>query len=150
MANVASSYFNQAILSGAISATSAAGILSTSKLNLFTNNFTPTGASVLADFTLASYTGYSQKSVSWGTVFDEGDGSWSVTSNAVHEFTGPTSGAGVTAYGYVVTDGATPQKVLWSELLAASKTLTTTTDAVNVVPGININNADIGGGTVID
>lgn len=81
-------------------------------LHLYQNNYTPVEASVLGNFTEATFTGYSSVALT----------SWSlpvltspyqqITSAAV-PFTVGTVGTGNNIYGYYVTDGS--GNVLWAE-----------------------------------
>ncbi len=80
----------------------------TLKLKLYTNNFTPTALSVLADFTEATGGGYAEKSLSASA--------WTMTGNAISTtpqlftFTGSVG----SVYGYYLV-GATSGKLIASE-----------------------------------
>lgn len=44
------------------------------KLHLFTNDFTPSLETILADFTEATYTGYAAQTLTWGGAYVDGNG----------------------------------------------------------------------------
>ncbi len=90
-----------------VAASGFAGLL-TPKIDLFTNDFLPLETSVLADFTLATYTGYVQGTGTLSAVYvSQPDNLVSVDALPVH-FVGPTAGAGVDAFGWVMYDGTGP------------------------------------------
>ncbi len=84
------------VLTGAL--TLAAGDL---RIRLFKNNVTPTDASILANFTAATFTGYADITLtngSWVTTA----GAPSTATYAVQTFTCSTAGTAETIYGYVI------------------------------------------------
>lgn len=83
-------------------------------IRLFKNNFTPTGASVAADFTEADFDGYaSQTVVAWGAGFLNGSNQGEID-HAIKTWTATGGATPNTIYGYYLTrdsDG----KVYYSE-----------------------------------
>jgi len=74
-------------------------------LRIFKNNFTPTPANVLADFTEATYTGYAGVSLAgdFAAQTKIQDGEYQTQSTS-HTF-GPNSGTAQTVYGWYIDDG---------------------------------------------
>ncbi len=88
-----------------------AGDLAGATVHLFTNNFTPTPDSLIADYTEAAYAGYAGIAVSgWTAPAYQSRGVWSTDSTNVMDFVGPAAGGGPTVYGYFVKSagGGTP------------------------------------------
>jgi hypothetical protein len=74
------------------------------KLNLFSNNITPTPANVLADFTACIFSGYAPKTVTWSPGFFDANG---VAVSSSGELLFQQSGAtGDFCYGAYLTDSA--------------------------------------------
>jgi hypothetical protein len=101
--------YEQALLDalvGALDVIPAGKLLSaTPKVELFTNNYNPTGADTYAAFTKAAFTGYAPVSL----VFSDGavnlsNGDQARVANAPF-VAGALSGA-VTVYGYIISDGS--------------------------------------------
>lgn len=108
-------------------------------VDLFTNDVTPTPASVLTDFTLAAYTGYTQGHVAgWGTPHVNEDGTRAnVDATTVIQFTGPAAGGGPTVYGYLLRDDTAMGNPLWRAYRFASPlSLIDNTHVVSVVPSV--------------
>lgn len=79
-----------------------------SVLRLFQNNFTPNPASVIGDFTVASYTGYAEVDLEaeWSAPSLEAAGHYAMQTDE-YQFDPPGSGGPNTIYGaYIVHDGA--------------------------------------------
>lgn len=100
-------------------------------IKLYTNNYTPAQGTLLADFTEATFTGYTGTTFArsaWGTasanpVTNKGE----ISANQVSW----TAGSSETVYGYyVVSDDGSP-KLLWAELFDSSKALQTN-DILNI------------------
>jgi len=80
--------------------------LTVPRVGIFTNDFTPTKASVYADFDLAVYTGYANVTPTISAVFITADGKVSVDLSDC-AFLGPTADAGVDGYGWFLFDNVT-------------------------------------------
>lgn len=84
------------------------------KLHLYSNDMTPTPASVLGDFTECVFSGYSAKTVVWSAAFyDENNVPASSGGEALFTMSGATPDV---AYGAFLTDTA-GTKLLWSARL---------------------------------
>lgn len=126
------------------SATASGGVLDTAKMDLFTNNVSPTAQSLLADFTIASFTGYAQADITWGTAYNNSDSEAEIDgSTCQFTFTDTTP---VTCYGYIVTavNPVTPSltELVYAEAFASPVNLAVTDDAVVVVPRVTLENSD--------
>lgn len=105
-------------------------------LKLYKNDVTPSQSSVAGDFTVADFTGYSNKTLSRGswasptTVSNKAS-----TSYAAQTFT--NSGTAQTIYGYYVV-GATSGTLIWAERFSAARTLNNG-DSVTVTPSLTAN-----------
>lgn len=101
------------------------------KMKLYSNNFTPTNASVLGNFTECNFAGYAaQNIVTWGAA--------SITAHvgkitaAPNTFTRSTTGAAQNVYGYFVTDAA-GAVLEWAELdPAGPRVVTNAGDSVTI------------------
>lgn len=77
--------------------------ISTAKLRLFQNDFHPNQTSVLADFTEADYTGYTEADPTWGAIYYDTPSGLAIASYpAVFQPTGTT--VANTIYGWYITD----------------------------------------------
>lgn len=74
------------------------------KYNLFTNNYVPTLSTVLADLTVAAWSGYAAVSQSWSDYSINGVAGHSGFAIAPPISFLNSSGGSVNAYGYYVTD----------------------------------------------
>ena len=100
-------------------------------LKIYSNNYTPGQATVLADFTEATFTGYT------GTTFARS--AWSsATANPVTNKADIganqvswTAGSSETVYGYYVTTDDGSPLLLWAELFDSPKALQTN-DVLNI------------------
>ena len=105
-------------------------------LKLYTNNETPTQASVAGDFTEATFTGYAAK-----TLTRAGWNAATTISNKASATYGTdqtwTAGSSQTIYGaYVI--GTTSTTLLWAELFASSVSLVDT-DTLTYTPVVTLN-----------
>lgn len=105
------------------------------KLHLYSNNVTPTTASVLGDFTECTFAGYAAQSiVNWTAP--------SITSHVATigadplTFTRSTTGTSQNVYGYYVTDAASAV-LYWAELdPSGPKVVTNAGDSITITPQI--------------
>ena len=95
---------------------------SSHNLRLYSNNLTPTPANVLADFTEATFPGYSAVSLAsqFGAQTKVQDGEYQIQSGT-YTFTF-TSGSSQTVYGWYIDDGT---NVKFSQIFAQSILMTT-------------------------
>lgn len=108
------------------------------RLKLFINDITPNKATVAADFSEASFTGYAFKALSGA--------SWTVTERtsdaiatyAAQTFTRTASGAPQTAYGYYVVQ-ATSGIVMFAERFPNPQVVQFNGDFITVLPTTNGN-----------
>jgi len=106
------------------------------KLHLFTNNITPSDSTTLAGLTEAAWTGYAAITLA--------SGSWVSLGVASHIGTlaypacvfSNTSGAGVTTYGWYITDNAVTKLVAVGLFDGAPITIAATTGTYSFVPTI--------------
>lgn len=105
------------------------------KLDLFTSNTTVGNASTAADFTIASFTGYAQVSItttSWNAatiVSNQGNSTntgspWAFTASA-------TPGSPVTCYGWIMR-GATSGKIIFGANFSTSRVIAANGDSISV------------------
>lgn len=108
-------------------------------VDLFENDVTPTPASVLADFTIPTYVGYTQGHVTgWGTPHVNADGTRAnVDATTVIAFAGPAAGGGPTVYGYLLRDDTAATNPLWRAYRFSSPiSLLNATNVVSIVPSV--------------
>lgn len=104
-------------------------------LNLYQNDYTPVAGSTDADFTVATFTNYAEKTIArsdWGaasTVSGKGE------SEAPTQ-TWTCGVTGNTVYGYWV-EGATSGTVLWAEKFDTARPLAEN-DVLNLTPKFNL------------
>ncbi len=92
------------------------------KLNLYSNNYTPVSTSTDSNFTVASFTGYAEKTIArtdWGSASTNGNDKGEITATAL-SWTPTTT---QTIYGYFVTPSSDSTKVLWAEKFSTSVSL---------------------------
>ena len=82
-------------------------------LRLFQNNYTPVAASVIGNFTIATFPGYASLVPAFGASVTVG-GKGTITDAAARVFTCTGGGAVQTIYGYYVVDTANAQ-VIYAE-----------------------------------
>jgi len=102
--------------------------------HLYSNNFVPTDAMVIGDFTENTFPGYASQSVvaaGWSSPADDGTCSSTSAASQVYTATGASSQS---AYGYYVTDNA-DGALLFAELFTGGPVpLSTTGSSVTVIP----------------
>lgn len=120
-----------------------AGTLTGAKIKLFVNDVDPGPNAVLADFTLASFTGAAPIVVSgWSEAFVTPDGSVkSLTNLAQFDW---DSGADETVYGIVITTGA--DALLAYARFETPKQMSTTDDSLAVVAAVSLSPEGFGTG----
>jgi len=102
-------------------------------LKLFKNNYTPDEATIVASFSVATFTGYATRTLSragWNTAAVSTSKAESSYGSAPESWTCGASGN--TVYGYWV-EGQTSTEVLWSERFATSRVLADG-DVLNITP----------------
>jgi hypothetical protein len=77
------------------------------KIGLFTNTPVITPASVIGDFTEATFPGYARQDLTWGTPYLQPDGRVASVNSAVANFTGGAIVDPEVITGFFLTDGAT-------------------------------------------
>ena len=104
-------------------------------LKLYSNAYTPVAASIATNFTEATFTGYSSKTLSrasWATPSTQLDGS-SQTTYATQSW---TVGSGQTIQGYYVV-GATSGSLIWAQQFDTARVLTTG-DVFTLTPSFSL------------
>jgi hypothetical protein len=105
------------------------------KVHTYSNNFTPTTASILANFTENTYAGYAAQDIS----------NWGAPSTAAHvttiqgdpnTFTRSTTGAAENVYGYFVTDQAGTTLYYAEKDPGGPRVLTNAGDSVTITPKV--------------
>ena len=101
-------------------------------VNLFSNNLSPVDEHVIADFTLATFTGYAAITGQnmLGPIYDDAGNVELVSPNCVFVATG--SGTANTIYGYLVTDAAVAT-LYYFELFETPQQIAKAGDAVSFV-----------------
>lgn len=94
-------------------------VASNFQVKLYTNDVTPDQDSVLADFTEATYDGYSPVNWPFGTPFTDGSNKATVAP-VVANFTGPASGGPVDVYGFYVSFSYSGEQLLMAGRLAGA------------------------------
>ena len=85
-------------------------------LGLFKNNLTPTDATVFADVTAATFTGYAAVTLTGGS-WSVAAGAPAIATYAVQTFTCSAAGTAETIYGYYIYSGTT---LYWIERFPAA------------------------------
>lgn len=102
-------------------------------LDLYNNNYTPVPGSSGSNFTVASFTGYTQVTLTrsgWGT--SSLVGNKAVSTYTTNPITWTVTGTSTdTIYGYLVR-GATSGKVYFAELISPSRPMQTVGDTLNL------------------
>jgi hypothetical protein len=89
----------------ALNARPAAALLTTPKVELYTNNYSPTGTDAYASFTKAAFTGYAAAAITFDAVpVNLANGSQALIGSVVFQATNGVTPASVT--GYILSDGA--------------------------------------------
>ena len=93
------------------------GPLHTPFLGLFTNNFTPTYATVVGDggLTIPTYTGYALTACTLLTAYLDSDGTFTIQGQLT-EFASPADNTGQIIYGYFVMTASSSGTYLGAEL----------------------------------
>jgi hypothetical protein len=123
------------LLSWMLNSTSGQGDLT---LKLYKTNVTPTQSSTSGSFTVADFTGYSNKTLSRGSWGSPSTVSHA-TSSVYADQTWTNSGSSQTIYGYFVVDGSS--NLLWAELFDSPRVLGTS-ESLTVTPAITLNSAN--------
>jgi len=121
----------------ALLADAVAGVLDGCKLKLFQNDFHPSAFSVAADFTIADYTGYGDKTIAaadWNPIIQPDGSAGIVGPGEFFDATGTATPN--TIYGYYVTDSA-GTSVLWAERFDAPVGITGPGTGFTMVPQLN-------------
>lgn len=105
-------------------------------LRLYQNNYTPTTASTLGDFTEADFTNYLSVTLSqtlWGSASTNGNDK---AESSYSQQSWTCGSTGNTVYGYYV-EGAASGTLLWAEKFGSAKVLSNG-DVLNLVPVITL------------
>lgn len=105
-------------------------------LKLFANDYTPVATSVDTDFTEASFTGYTSKTLtrgSWGTASTNGSGEAEIEYGSAQTWNATSS---ETIYGYFVV-GATSGTLIYAERFDTSRPLSNG-DSLTITPKITL------------
>lgn len=131
---IMSQAFCLALLEKEASTVSVDGILNESVLHLFTNNFQPTPAAVVGDFTEATFTGYGDVTVTSAGVFTVATtGARLIFTPAVFEATDAATPENV--YGWYLTDNAGTALQLY-ERFAAPVPMVAANDGLVLTAGL--------------
>lgn len=107
-------------------------------LKLYKSNTTPADASVTADFTESTFTGYSAATLtmaSW-TVTQNSGTTPSVASYAEQTFTSSANQTAELVYGYFIV-GATSGKLIAAEKFATAVSISNLNDKVSITPSLS-------------
>lgn len=100
------------------------------RLVLFQNNYNPVPGSVLANLTLATFSGYAPGNVVNGAVAINGGGIAQMSAGTV-TFTHNGGGVANTIYGYAVIDNAN-NVLIWAERFAAQRSMGANGDSISI------------------
>lgn len=145
---VATNAFLQACINALKANPAAVGPLDGTKIGLFTavaGGLTPD--TVIADLTLATYTGYAAQAMTWSAVFADPDGSFA-TDSGLHVFQPTDAVTPNVVSGYHVTNTA-GTVLLFAEMFAAPISLPNAFSAVRIVAHVELPDIDESAGTVI-
>jgi hypothetical protein len=112
------------------------GLTATVDVHLYQNDYAPDPGTVLADFTEADYSGYTEETItpaSWPIFFQGISQVVAVGPGIV--FTPNASTIANVIYGYYVTD-STGTRLLWAERFAEQKVMNGVTTGFTLVPAI--------------
>jgi hypothetical protein len=130
---ILSNYLLNLLTGNAVSASSVAtGPLDACKMILFTNAISPTPATLLADLTQPTYTGYTPQAVVWSTVFTLPNGNYCVQGTGL-EWQMGDGALPTTVIGMALTDSA-GSHLLLTEVFNTPRQLVLATDAIIVLP----------------
>lgn len=115
------------------------GLLNGAKMKLFKNNLMPTPNSVIADFEIADFTGFSTSTaLVWGTPYYQADGTPVVLAGAkTFIVTSADPVVGNTIYGYYITDGA-GTALLYSERFDSPVLMAIVGTGITVEPAFSL------------
>lgn len=99
-------------------------------VRLYQNNYTPLDSTILSDLTVATFSGYSQQSVTLGTPTEVANKAKTV-GTAPQVFTHNGGGTSNTIYGYYVVDTSTGDLV-WVERFGSSQIMTNNGDQISI------------------
>lgn len=105
------------------------GIAPTLQMRLYQNNYTPVDASVLADFMIATFSGYASVAVTMGAPVSAANKAKS-TATSASVFTHNGGGTMNTIYGYYIVDTVL-NEVLWAERFGSSQTMGNNGDQIS-------------------
>lgn len=109
----------------------------TLRLRLFTNNITPNQASVIGDFTEATFNGSAAQTPTLGAATTVSHKA-TVVDSATRTFTKTAGGASETVYGYYLTD-ASATICYWAERFPAPISIASTGDAISILLQLTLN-----------
>jgi len=107
-----------------------AGVAPTIVMRLYQNNYTPVDASVLTDFTEATFSGYSAQGLTMGSPVEVANKAVS-TATTPCVFTHNGGGTANTIYGYYIHETVLNQ-LLWAERFGSSQIMTNNGDQISV------------------
>lgn len=117
--------------------TIATELLDGALIRLFQNDYEPGSSTVLADLTVATFTGYAEvDSTTWGGAFQNADGDAQVIPPVIATFTATGSTIGNTVYGFYVVDAA-GTALLWAERFDAPVGFNSNGDTYSFVPRLS-------------
>jgi hypothetical protein len=108
-------------------------------LKLYVNNYPPVDGSVASSFTEMSTQGYSAKTLAmstWGTATTVSNVGSITYPQQTWTFDG--TGGSTTIYGYYVVDAQGTPVLLWAELFATARTVSSSGDVLNVTPVLTL------------
>jgi len=103
---------------------------------LFQNDLTPSATTVYADMTLATFSGYSQGTITWGTPTTDGGGKGSMTATAV-TFTHNGGGTSNNIYGYAIVSQDISMAwhlIMIERLSSPPKSMANNGDSITITP----------------
>lgn len=112
-----------------------AGDLALATVHLFTNDYTPTPASVVGDFTEAVFTGYVDKAIPGWTANEYLLlGSVTTTGTTVLSWAGPGDATGETIFGYYVLSAGAGTPFIYAARLPEQFALANPANVLDLVP----------------
>jgi hypothetical protein len=129
------------------SLTAALAGISTCQIRLYSNNYTPTNASLLTNFTEANFTGYTAvTNASWNAPSWAGQGAAVGYSKEVATFQPTGTTITQTVYGYYVTIGSGGgETLLGAELFSSPIPMASVEDQINIVFPMSVGDGSIPG-----
>jgi len=124
----------------ALDSLTAALVAGTAKLRLYQNNYTPTEADDISDYTEATFSGYAAATIGTWNAATYGGGEAEAEATTAHTFTNSTGAVGNDIYGYYVTDSA-GTVLYWAQRATSPPlSLQLAGEAVTITPAITGNN----------